>query len=217
MAEKSLTQGERMRTARQHDRDDMLTHSIAELVQVLARKEEHLAQARQELWRLSDVDSEIVRLRGMLSKTTAQLSALSRENKFLKDEMRALRSSTSWRLMAPARFLIKKAAKPGYLVKSFVRKARSLMFICLRKLIHTAYAVGPLRRTIQRMLGRYPRIRFRLKQIIIGRPRVRASSGEGSYSEIAGSDALPPEVVGLFERLKNQSQDNAKSSLTKSQ
>jgi hypothetical protein len=35
----------------------MLIHSIAELVQVLARKEKHLEQARQELQRLSDVDN----------------------------------------------------------------------------------------------------------------------------------------------------------------
>jgi hypothetical protein len=204
MAEKSLTQGERMRAARQHDRDNMLLHSIAELVQVLARKEEHLEQARQELQRLSDADSKIVRLRGMLSKKVVQVDALSERNKYLKDEIRALRLSTSWRMTAPARFLMEKAAKPGNLVKSFIRKARSLTFICLRKLIHTTYAVGPLRRTIQRMLGRYPRIRFRLKQLIIGRPKMRASSGEGSYSEIAGSDALPLEVAGFFKRLKNQ-------------
>jgi hypothetical protein len=182
----------------------MLLHSVAELVRVLARKEEHLEQARQELRRLSDVDSEIVRLRHMLSKKAVQVDALSKRNKYLKDEIRVLRSSTSWRMTAPARLLMEKAAKPGNPVKGFIRKARSLTFICLKKLIHTAYAVGPLRRIIQRMLGRYPRVRFRLKQIVIARQKVRASSEEGSYSEIAGSDALPLEVVGFFKRLKDQ-------------
>ena len=168
-----------------------------------ARKAEALAQQCQQLrQQLSDSDANAEQLQQQAQTLTAQLHESAAWGKDMEQRLLATLSSTSWRITAPLRFIMRRG--PNSLPNIARRKAKG----AARRILRKATANETLRRTLLPLVMRSPKLQELVARTLTAAKQATADSTAPQRAVPPALRELPQSTRDALEQLRRAYEPN---------